>query len=82
MTKYIVYAFDEEHTSSSGENKYKVVKKFKKDYEAFYFVEDIKNLYRYGCMTVIKETDDGLRYVWNSDTTVWEQQNAMDDGSF
>ena len=63
MTKYLIYAEDEK----------KPVRKMKRDYEAIDFSEDVRNLQRYGCMSVVKVVADGGRYVWNSETSVWEK---------
>ena len=35
------------------------MKKIKHEKEAIAFTKDIANLKKYGCMTVVKETDDG-----------------------
>ena len=49
MTKYMIFSQDE----------YEPVKKIKHEKEAIAFTKDIANLKKYGCMTVVKETDDG-----------------------
>ena len=76
MTKYIVYAIDEEHPVLDGHNAYKPVKKFKRDYDAFGFIDDYKNLSRYGCMIVVKDTDNDGSFTWNEETKVWERTEA------
>ena len=63
MTKYLIYAEDEK----------KPVRKMKHAYEAIDFAEDVRNLQRYGCMSVVKVVDDEGRYTWNSETSVWEK---------
>ena len=49
MTRYEIYA--------DGDNR--PVKKAKRENDAIAFVTDIRNLSRYGCLTLIKELDDG-----------------------
>lgn len=68
MTKYIVYAEDE---NSPG--KLIQVKKMKREYEALNFVGDIRNLQKYGCMSMIMIDDDGKKHSWNNETSVWER---------
>ena len=75
MTKYIVYAIDEDHPVIDGES-YRPVKKFKRENEAMMFLEDVKNLSRYGCMIIIKETGDGASSVWKPDMMAWEKTEA------
>ena len=76
MTKYIVYAIDEEHPVLDGTNAYKQVKKFKREYDAFGFIDDVKNLSKYGCMVVVKTTDEDGAYTWNADVKAWEKAEA------
>lgn len=45
MIKYEVYA--------DGENR--PIKKLKREYDAINFVNDVRNLARYGCLTLVKE---------------------------
>lgn len=71
MTKYIVYAIDEDHPVLDGSNAYKPVKKFKHEYEAMNFADDMKNLSKYGCMIVVKDTDTEGQYTWDTDTKAW-----------
>ena len=76
MTKYIVYAIDEDHPVLDGCNAYKPVKKFKRDYDAFSFTDDVKNLSKYGCMMIVKDTDNDGSYTWNADIRAWEKMEA------
>ena len=66
MTRYIIFT----------EYDKKPLKKIKHEYEAFNFVEDIRNLQRYGCMTIVKETDTDGVYVWNRENSAWESIEA------
>ena len=54
MTKYMIFAQDEYEP-----DKKVALKKIKHEKEAVAFAEDITNLKKYGCMTVVKETNDG-----------------------
>lgn len=67
MTKYIVYAEDDENPGKQAP-----IKKLKREYEAIEFVNDVRNLSRYGCMTLFKSLDNGEKLRWNTDTAVWE----------
>ena len=62
MTKYYIY----------GEGSKKPIRKTKHENDAFIFVSDFKNLQQHGCMTIVREDDDGSRQVWNSETKAWE----------
>ena len=67
MTKYIVYAEDEERPGKQN-----VVKKIKSnEYEALSFVNDLKNLSRYGCLTLVKKTDDEGDFTWDNQGNAW-----------
>lgn len=66
MTKYIVYAEDENNPGKRAK-----VCKIKREYEALDFIGDVKNLSKYGCMTLIMETDDDGRYVWDNEGSAW-----------
>ena len=68
MTKYIVYAEDDNNPGKQIQ-----IRKMKREYEAIDFVGDIRNLQRYGCMSIIQVTDDGEKYAWNNETSVWER---------
>lgn len=67
MTKYIIYAEDENNPGKQTQ-----IKKMKREYEAINFVGDFRNLQRYGCMSVLRITDDGARYRWDNEASVWE----------
>lgn len=62
MTKYLIF----------GENDKKPIRKTKHENDAFLFISDFKNLQQYGCMTIIREDDDGMQQVWNADMKAWE----------
>lgn len=68
MTKYIVYAEDDNNPGKQTQ-----VKKMKREYEAIDFIDDIRNLQRYGCMTVVKVTDEGERFMWNVELSAWDR---------
>ena len=69
MTKYIIYAEDDERPGKQN-----VVKKIKNnEYEALSFVSDMKNLSRYGCLTLVKKTDEDGEFTWNAQNSVWEK---------
>ena len=74
MTKYIVYAIDDEHPVLDGENAYKAIKKFKREYDAMNFAGDMKNLSKYGCMVVVKDTDTDGSYTWDTDAKAWTKK--------
>lgn len=63
MTKYIVYVSDEN-------NRAKQLKKIKHEREAVSFINDFGNLADYGCMTLVKVTDDG-EYLYDNDSGTW-----------
>ena len=67
MTKYMIYAEDENDPGKQIQ-----IKKTKREYEALDFIGDFKNLQRYGCMAAIKTSDDGGRFRWNAETSIWE----------
>ena len=64
MVKYYIY----------GETDKKPIRKTKHENDAFLFTTDFKNLQQYGCMTIVREDDDGIRQVWNSETLAWENK--------
>ena len=67
MTKYIIYADDEERPGKQN-----VVKKIKSnEYEALGFINDMKNLSRYGCLTLVKKTDEDGEFTWDAQNSVW-----------
>ena len=76
MTKYIVYAVDDENPVVNGSTSYKPIKKFKREFDAVMFVENVKNLAKYGCMIMVKQTDSDGSYTWNPDTMQWERTDA------
>ncbi len=71
MTKYIIYAEDDNHPGKQAQ-----IRKTKREYEAIDFIGDVRNLQRYGCMSVVKTTDEGDKFTWNADTSVWEAAEA------
>lgn len=67
MTKYIIYAEDDEHPGEKN-----VVKKIKSnEYEALTFVGDVKNLAKYGYLTLIKKTDEKGDFTWDAQAGSW-----------
>lgn len=62
MTKYFIY----------GEGNKKPIRKTKHENDAFLFISDFKNLQQFGCMTLIRENDDGSKQTWNTDLSAWE----------
>ena len=62
MTKYEVYA--------EGDNR--PIKKTRREYEAIGFACDLRNLARYGCLTLIREADDGSVSVWDNLDGTWK----------
>lgn len=67
MVRYLIYADDDDHPG-----KQIVVRKTKHEYDALNFVSDVKNLSRYGCMTLIKQDDEGS-YIWSNENDTWEK---------
>lgn len=67
MVKYYIF----------GEGTKKPIQRKKHESDAFVFVSDIKNLQRYGCMTIVREDDDGRSYHWNADTSIWEADHEI-----
>lgn len=61
MTKYWIY----------GENDKKPIRKTKHESDAMLFVTDFKNLQQYGCMTIVREDEDGSRMMWDSEMHAW-----------
>ena len=68
MTKYFIY----------GEGNKKPIRKTKHENDAFLFASDFKNLQQYGCMTIIREDDDGVSSTWNDDLKAWESTEDND----
>lgn len=66
MIKYFIY----------GEGTKKPIRKTKHENDALVFASDIKNLQQHGCMTIIREDDDGNKSQWNPDTHVWENMEG------
>ena len=66
MIKYYIY----------GENTKKPIRKTKHENDAMLFATDFKNLQQYGCMTIVRECEDGSRQTWNSETKSWEADYA------
>ena len=67
MVRYVIYADDDNHPG-----KQIVVKKTKHEYDAINFVNDVKNLSRYGCMTLVRQGDEGS-YTWSNENDTWEK---------
>lgn len=65
MTKYMIFVQDEYEP-----DKEVPLKKIKREKEAIAFVGDVTNLKKYGCMSLVKETDDG-RYKYNEENGEW-----------
>lgn len=75
MVKYIIYAEDDDNPGSQI-----VVKKIKNsEFEALGFISDMKNLSIYGCMTVVKQTDDKGEFVWIPQDLRWEPIRKQED---
>lgn len=68
MIKYFIY----------GEGNKKPIRKTKHENDAFIFASDFKNLQQHGCMTIIREDDDGSRQIWNTDMKAWEIMEDKD----
>ena len=66
MIRYYIYAEDDNHPG-----KQIMVKKTKHEYDAINFVNEVKNLSLYGCMTLVKQDDDG-KYTWSNEDSMWE----------
>lgn len=69
MVKYYIY----------GEGTKKPIQRKKHETDAFVFVSDIKNLQRFGCMSIVREDDSGHRQRWNDDTDIWESEEEEED---
>lgn len=67
MTRYLIY----------GESDRKPIRKTKHKNDALLFASDFRNLQRHGCMTVIREDDDGNRQRWNSEISAWENSEEI-----
>lgn len=67
MTRYLIY----------GESDRKPIRKTKHENDALLFASDFRNLQRHGCMTVIREDDDGNRQRWNSEISAWESSEEI-----
>ena len=74
MTKYMILADDPDGHPV-------IIRKFKNENDAIIFVSDMKNLSRYGCMSIRRRQEDGSCYIWHSDTKVWEQEEKPNDES-
>ena len=70
MVKYILY----------GEGNKKPIRKTKHENDAFLFASDFKNLQQYGCMTIVREDEDGNRQTWNDELKAWENMEEQNDG--
>lgn len=68
MTKYFIFA----------EGSKKPIRKFKHQYEAVNFATDFRNLSEHGCMTLVMETDNDGRYIWNEQNDGWEKVNSAE----
>ena len=62
MIKFEIYA--------DGDNR--PVKKLKREYEAINFVSDMRNLARYGCLTLVRSSDEEDPMVWDPQNCVWK----------
>lgn len=69
MEKYLIY----------GEGNKKPIRKTKHENDAFMFMMDIKNLQQHGCMTLVREDDNGDRQVWNEDIKAWESTEGQEN---
>jgi len=61
MIRYYVY----------GEGNKKPIRKTKHENDAIIFATEFRNLQQYGCMTIVREHDDGMRQTWDSATNSW-----------
>lgn len=61
MIKYYIY----------GEGNKKPIRKTKHENDAMLFVSDFKNLQQYGCMTVVREDEEGNRQLWDNESKAW-----------
>ena len=73
MKKYIIYADSEESAK-----KRKPICKIKREYEAINFISDVRNLSKYGCMTLEMATDDDGTFRWNDESGSWEHLEVPD----
>ena len=64
MIKYFVY----------GEGNKKPIRKTKHENDAMLFATDFKNLQQFGCMTIVREDDDGVRETWNNKIKTWSSE--------
>ncbi len=64
MIKYYIY----------GEGNKKPIRKTKHENDAMLFVADFKNLQQFGCMTVIREDDNGVREAWDDEIKAWTSE--------
>lgn len=64
MVKYFVY----------GEGNKKPIRKTKHENDAMLFATDFKNLQQYGCMTIIREDDSGVREIWDNEIKAWTSE--------
>jgi len=62
MTKFEIYA--------DGDNR--PVKKLKREYEAINFVSDMRNLARYGCLTLVRSSDEEDPMIWDPQSNLWK----------
>lgn len=61
MTKYLIY----------GEGNKKPIRKTKHENDAFLFVSDFRNLQQYGCMSIVREDDEGNKNIWDNEMKSW-----------
>ena len=65
MTRYLIY----------GESSKKPIRKTKHENDAILFIGDFKNLQQYGCMTVVREDDEGNRQIWDAESKAWMMED-------
>ena len=69
MIRYYVY----------GEGNKKPIRKTKHENDAMIFATEFRNLQQYGCMTVVREDDIGMRQTWNFKTNNWMNMEESND---
>lgn len=63
------------YDTDNGRSSYRIVKTFKgrqNEQNAIGFIEDQRNLRTHGYMLLEMCDEDGVRFLWNDDTRVWE----------
>lgn len=64
--KYLVYGI------RSSNDKYEIIKTFKNELDAIYFVASDKNVFQYGDMILKCRDCDGAEHTWNDSKRMWE----------